>query len=349
MSETENNPLPPSPGAQADVPAGVRPKPKPLETMPEFLRAKKASPKAFLAYARKNPPAGLSEFDVHGLGVFLDTQDKAVLRLAALLAELSDEQAVIARQATQIAEAYARRRVPTIAWPQLRLETPVGQIKEVLRNLLSVEQDPKKRKRAQTAAYFVLWVARLRGALDGESLVELLLFAFPPRLKGRSKGVQAGKPDLGPILARLLHKKAARDTVLAVVTYHVVKAADATEESRALAAKLERLEKDIALHEQTIDSLRGQAARDQLSLKEKEENIAQLTRDIADHKAVARQARQRLKARLNGLLQSELLPMLRDVHDSSTMSPVRTHVILDRIETARKLIEKESQWLESSD
>jgi chromosome segregation ATPase len=195
----------------------------------------------------------------------------------------------------------------------------------------------------------VLWVARLRGALDGESLVELLLFAFPPRLKGRSKRVQTAKPDLGPIVARLLHKKAARDTVLAVVTYHVGKAADATEASRALAAKLERLQQDITLHEQTIDSLKGQAAKDQHSLKEKEESIARLSQDITDHKAVARQARQRLMARLNGLLQGELLPMLRDVHDSSTMQPVRTHIILDRIETARKLIEKESQWLESSD
>lgn len=349
MSETENNPIPPSPGAQPSVPAGVRPKPKPLETLPEFLRAKKASPKSFLAFARKNPPVSLSEFDFHELGVFLDTHDKAVLRLAALLSVLPDEQSVVARQVTQVAEAYARRQAPSLVWPQLRPETPGQQIKEAIRALLSAEREPQRRKKGQAAAYFVLWVARLRGALDGESLIELLLFAFPPRLKGRAKGGQVAKPNLGSILAPLLHKKAARDVALTVAIYHITKAADATEASRAQAAAVEKLRQEIALHEKTISNLTEQAAQNGLTLKQKDASIAQLTRDIADHRAVARQAMQRLKARLNGLLQGELLPMLRDVHDSSTMVPVRTHVILDRIETARKLIEKESQWLESSD
>ena len=167
MSETENNPIPPSPGAQPDVQAGVRPKPKPLETLPEFLRAKKASPKSFLAFARRNPPTSLSEFDLHELGVFLDTHDKAVLRLAALLSGLPDEQSVVARQVAQVAEAYARRQAPSLAWPQLRPETSGQQIKDAIRALLSAEREPQRRKKGQAAAYFVLWVARLRGALDG--------------------------------------------------------------------------------------------------------------------------------------------------------------------------------------
>jgi hypothetical protein len=345
MSEIENNPTPPDASAQA----GVRPKPKQLETLPEFLRATKASPKSFLVFARKHPPVSLSEFDIHELGVFLDTHEKAVLRLAALLARLPDEQSVIARQVTQMAEAYARRQVPSMVWPQLRAETPSPQVKEVIRALLSAEREPQKRKKGQTSAYFVLWVARLRGALDGESLIELLLFAFPPRLKGRAKGEQVAKPDLGSLLAPLLHKKAARDIALAVAIYHIMKAADAAEASRAQTAAVERLKQEIALKEKTIISLTEQAAQNGLVLKQKDADIAQLTRDIADHRAVARQTMQRLKARLNGLLQGELLPLIRDVHDSSTMQPVRTHVILDRIETARKLIEKESQWLESLD
>jgi hypothetical protein len=345
MSETENNPIPPNASARPSV----RPKPKPLESLPEFLTAAKASPKPFLVFTRKHPPVSLSDFDIHELGVFLDTHDKAVLRLTALLAGLPDEQSVIARQVTQVAEAYARRQVPSMVWPQLRPETSGQQIKDVIRALLSAEREPQKRKKGQTAAYFVLWVARLRGALDGESLIELLLFAFPPRLKGRAKAVQVRKPDLGSILAPLLHKKAARDIALAVAIYHITKAADATEASRAQAAAVEKLKQEIALHEKTISSLTEQAAQNGLVLKQKDADIAQLTKDIADHRAVARQAMQRLKARLNGLLQGELLPMLRDIHDSSTMEPVRTHVILDRIETARKLIEKESQWLESSD
>lgn len=344
MSDSDKT-LPPEAGTNA---AG-RPKPKPLETLPEFLRATKSSPKSFLLFARKHPPTPLSEAALDELGLLLDTDDKAVVRLVALLAELPDEQSSIARQATQVAEAYARRQVPSLPWPQLRPETPGHLIKDVVRVLLSGEREAKKRRNGEISAYFLIWVARLRGALDGEALVELLLFAFPPRVKGRGKSGQPAKPDLGAILARHLHKKAFRDIALAVAVYFITQAADATEASRAQAAAVEKLRQEIDQHEKTIRSFTDRSAQDALVLKQKDAAIGQLTQDIADHRAVARQGMQRLKARLNGLMQSELLPLLRDVHDSTTMQPVRTHVILDRIETARKLIEKESQWLESSD
>lgn len=345
MSESENSPLPPAPGQKPESP----PKIKPAATLAEFLRAEKASPRPFLASARKLPPPSLSEFDVQQLGIYLDTHEPALQHLVHLLAELPDEQSIIARQVTQIAEGYARRQVPHIAWPHLRFETKVDQVKEIIRNLLSTGLDPHKQRKGQTAAFFVLWIARLRGLVDGETLADLLLFAFPPKLKTQAKGGQPDKVDLGSVLAPVLNKRALRDPVLATAIYYRAKAAALVNEAHALEAEVGKLKQDIARHEETIAGFKEQATREELVLKQKDQQTAQLAQDIADHKAVARQATQRLKARLNGLLQSELLPLLRDVHDSSTMEPVRTHIILDRVETARKLIEKESLWLESSD
>jgi cell division septum initiation protein DivIVA len=345
MSEPENSSIPPGSGSKPES----QPKVKPAATLAEFLRAEKASPRPFLASARKITPASPSEFDVHELGVYLDTHEPALQRLAHLLAELPDEQSVIARQVTQIAEGYARRQVPQISWPHLRFETKVDQVKEVIRSLLSTGLDPHKQRKGQTAAFFVLWIARLRGLVDGEALADLLLFAFPPKLKTQAKGGQSEKVDLGAVLAPVLNKRALRDPVLATAIYYRAKAASLVNEAHALEAEVAKLKQDIARHEETIAGFNEQAARDKMLLKQKDQHAAQLVQDITDHKAVARQSAQRLKARLNGLLRSELLPLLRDVHDSSTMEPVRTHIILDRVETARKLIEKESLWLESSD
>lgn len=341
MSETANTPANTTP----ETKPGARPKSPPAATLPEFLRATTAAPRPFLAHARKCPPPGLSDFDLHGLGVFLDTNDKAVQRLASLLAELADENSLIARQVTRVAEGYARRRIPNMEWPQLRSETSVDQIRDAVRNLLTAENDRDKRHRGRTAAFFVLWVARLRGALDGDALVALLLFAFPPKLKTS----KAGKPDFGGMLAKLLHKQGYREPVLATAVHYAAKVDTANEEARALTTELDRLRLQAAQFEQTIRSLEEQVAHERRTLNDKNEVIAQLTRDLADHKAVARQAMQRLKARVNGVLQGGLMPLLRDVHDSSTMEPVRTHIILDRVETAQKTIERESQWLESSD
>ncbi len=345
MSETANNPASTTP----ETKPGARPKSPPAATLPEFLRAAKAAPKPFLAHARKSPPPSLSDFDLHELGVFLETHDKAVQRLASLLAELPDENSLIARQATQVAEAFTRRQIPTMVWPQLRPETSVEQIGHAVRSLLATERDPRKRNQGRTAAFFVLWVARLRGALDGEALVGLLLFAFPPKLKGRPKPGQAYKPDFGAVLAKLLHKQGFRDPVLAAAVHYTERIEAANEESRALTAEVDRLKQQAVQLEALVRELKEQAARDDQALKDKDKIITQLTQDLADHKAVSRQAMQRLKARFNGLLQGELSPLLRDVHDSSTMEPVRTHIILDRVETAQKIIGKESLWLESLD
>lgn len=54
----------------------------------------------------------------------------------------------------------------------------------------------------------------------------------------------------------------------------------------------------------------------------------------------------KLRARFNGLLQSELLPLLLDAHDASTMTPPRVHVILDRLDQAVQSIRKEASELD---
>ena len=71
-----------------------------------------------------------------------------------------------------------------------------------------------------------------------------------------------------------------------------------------------------------------------------------LEQNIADLKACHRQELRKTLAKFNGLLQSDLLPLIRDIHDAATMTPVRTHVILDRVQSIKCLISKETGRLE---
>lgn len=344
MSEIEKNPGHTPPGSQTSSGESNQP-----ATLLDFLKAEKAAPRAFLAHARKTPPTDVSESESEELGVYLNAHDVAAQRLAGLMAELRDEHSGVARQITRAAESYARRQLPiTTPWYPLRTGTRAADVREVIRALLASAKDASSKKKAETAVFFVLWLARLRAVIDGDALAEIVLFLFSPESGDVAKRPGVSR-DLGSILARVLHKRAARDSILETTLHFRAKVDAVTRESQALGAEIERLKEELGKKEQTIATLTDQASQDQRALREKEERIELLTRDVSDHRAVGRQSTQRVKARVNGLLQGELIPLVRDIHDSATMEPVRTHVILDRIETARKLIEREIKWLESSD
>jgi hypothetical protein len=341
---------PPSPSTRpAPTPTGAPPE-RTKVNVRDYLRGVPATASTVVRQALKGPPVVISDAEFQELATLLKSHGSPVQRLAALLVELTDEQSSFARHVTRLAETYIRAQLPaTMPSPPIAPTTGVSDLRNVLRALIYAPAGDEVRNRNQSAACFVLWVARLRGAISGDSLAELAGFAFPPPQERKEKSGVVTTPDLADILFPLLHKKTAREPVLATVEYYGSKLRSAADEARALESEVARLRKQLAEQQASQEMLQSQLAARVDDLAVRDQRIAALERDIADHRAVARQASSGLRARLNGRLQGDLLPLVRDIHDAATMEPVRTHIILDRTETARRLIEKETQWLESSD
>jgi hypothetical protein len=316
----------------------------------DYLRGAPAPVHSVVRQALKGAPWVSSETEFEDMARLLKAHGAPVQRLGAVLCELTDEQSAFARHVTRLAETYVRAQLPaTMPWLPIAPAVTKSDLKNMLRALVFAPVGDEVRARNQHAACFVLWVARLRGVIGGDVLAELASFAFPPPQERKEKTGVVLPPDLSDILFPLLHKKSARDSVLATVEYYGVKLRAAADEAHALESEVARLKLQLAEQQTSQEKVQSQLAVTVDDFAAKDRRIAALERDIADHKAVARQAASGLRARLNGRLQGDLLPLVRDMHDAATMEPVRTHIILDRAETARKLIEKETQWLESSD
>ena len=319
-------------------------------SLKDYLRGVPAPVHSVVRQALKGAPWVSSESEFEDMVRLLKGHGAPVQRLGAVLSELTDEQSAFARHVTRLAETYVRAQLPaTMPCPPIAPGITTSDLKNMLRALVYAPAGDEVRARNQSAACFVLWVARLRGVIGGDVLAELASFAFPPPQERKEKTGVVLPPDLSDILFPLLHKKAARDSVLATVEYYGVNLRAAADEAHALETEVARLKLQLAEQQTSQEKVQSQLAVTVDDFAAKDRRIAALERDIADHKAVARQAVSGLRARLNGRLQGDLLPLVRDIHDAATMEPVRTHIILDRAETARKLIEKETQWLESSD
>ena len=314
----------------------------------DYLRGVPAPANSFMRETLEGP--AMSDVEFREMATLLKSHGAPVHRLGALLIELPNEQSSFARQLTQLAETYVRAQLPvTIPCPPIAPSTPSSDLRNMLRALVIAPAGDEVRARNQSAAYFVLWIARLRGVIGGDAFAELAGFAFPPPQKKKKKTGVIIAPDVADILFPLLHKKTARDPILATVEYYSAKLRASADEVHALGIEVERLQQQLAEQQAEHKKVQSRLAATADDVATKNRLIVQLERDVADHKAVARHAASNLRARLNGRLQGDLLPLVRDIHDAATMEPVRTHIILDRTETAKKLIEKETQWLESSD
>lgn len=319
-------------------------------SLKDYLRGVPAPAHSVVRQALKGGPWVSSETDFEDMARLLKAHGAPVQRLGAVLSELTDEQSAFARHVTRLAETYVRAQLPaTMPCPPIGPALTISDLKNMLRALVYAPAGDEVRAHNQHAACFVLWVARLRGVIGGDALAELACFAFPPPQDRKEKTGVVVPPNLAEILFPVLHKKTARDPILATVDYFREKLRSAADEAHALESEVARLKLQLAEQQTSQENVQSQLAATVDELAARDRRIGALERDIADHKAVARQTVSGLRARLNGRLQGDLLPLVRDIHDAATMEPVRTHIILDRAETARRLIEKETQWLESSD
>jgi hypothetical protein len=327
-----------------------KPKREPIKpvSLLQFLRDKTIATSKQLAAARRMPPPPLSFTEITEAVELVRVSFDALLRLESLLAELSNSSSEVASQVIQVAEAWlATCRSPSPAPLLLDSSLGVEGVWALVREVHAGGREPEEQKRRQVGVRFVLWIARLKGALGEQAFMELATRAFPPA--GRSK---SGKPeplDLGKLLASQLHRKSNRETLLRVTAHFQGQLAAVTETVHARDGEVERQQAEIVGLQSEVARLNDELSKLRQQLAESEARITALGQDITDHRAVKRQSEKQLRARMSGVLNDQLLPLMRDIHDSASMEPVRAHVILDRTDSALNLIKKEATWLTSSD
>lgn len=330
--------------------AETKPKPEPMKpvSLLHFLRDKTIPAQKQLNAARRMPPPPLSQSELTDAVTLIGQSQDALVRLESLLAELSDGNSEIAKQVIAVSEAYLVK-LQSDPTKSLRLDTGLGRegVWTLIRQVHAGARDSQDKKRGQIAARFVLWLGRLKGALSDDAFIELVTRTFPP--SGRSKSGKPQELNLAALLASQLHRKGSRDTLLQVVSHFEARLAADAVTMQGQAAQIEQQKAEATRLRGEIESLQNQVRDLQQRVEEREANIASLSQDISDHRAVKRQTENQLRARLTGLLQDQLLPLIRDIHDSASMEPVRAHVILDRTDSAQNLIKKETTWLASSD
>lgn len=327
--------------------------PQPI-SLRSFLTSDKPSTAAYLGLCRKAAPPALSTMEAEELIKMLPAQPRSLARLRSLLAELDDPASVVAKQVTDLAESLVRSLLPAdVSLPPLKPGLPPGAVKTALRTLVASATKRDLRKRHLTLVMLVWWIVRLRGVVAHEELVEIALREFAPKRKG---GRRTPSPSADSIweevtreLSPLLPKPAPRSSLLqAVALFGPALKADEMAREAEVARGLE-LHRKISELEARITALVGEVAARDATLAENERTIAALKADLADQQAVGRQSKRALKTRMIGFLSNELTQSIRDAYDAANTNPVRTHVIFDRLESALNALNREMQWLESSD
>lgn len=328
----------------------AKPKSEPMRpvSLLRFLRDKTIPTQKQLNAARRMPPPPLSQAELSDAVSLIGQSQDALMRLESLLAELPDGKSDIAGQVMEVAEAYLSALRSDRSSP-LRLEVGIGSesVWAVIRDIHAGARDPGDQKRRQTGVRFALWLARLKGALTDDAFIDLASRAFPP--SGRSKSGKPKELNLGTLLASQLHRKASRETLLRLVSHFETRLAADAATARGHVAQIEQQKAEAERLRGEIEALLNQVRDLEQQVANRDSNIAALSQDITDHRAVRRQTEKQLRARVSGILQDQLLPLIRDIHDSASMEPVRAHIILDRTDSALNLIKRETTWLASSD
>jgi len=331
------------------APDGAKPKREPARAVPliHFLKDKTISVNKQLVAARRMPPPPMSELERAGVVSFMKQSADALQRFESLIAELPDANSEVASQVIAVAESYVEELGNTPEPLRINASSGVEGVWTVVRAIHGGANNPEEKRRRQAGVRFALWLGRLKGALRETDFIALVSRAFPR--SGASKSGRHEELDLGALLASQLHRKSNRETLLRVTDHFNARIVALEGAVRDRDSENERQRAEVADLKNGVSQLENRVRELQEQLTQREAAVNALNQDITDHRAVKRQTEKQLRSRMGGFLHDQLLPLVRDIHDSASMEPVRAHVILDRTDSALTLIQKEAAWLTSSD
>lgn len=327
------------------LPGKPKPPPRPLPaSLREFLFTADAPAKRFIAQVLRSPLPRPDAVAMETLVRDVGNSPAASTKLAQAIAELSSRGSQIAQLLADIAEQISRAKTSvTIPIPALTPTTPLEELRRAVAAMGSVPQEKSERAKREQWVHFLLAAAWLKGAVTGPALADILVAIGNMKPKGEDP-----EGALAVLLVRNLNKPGPRAEALAVYLLQQARLSVALQDRQALADTNRRLQAELDGLKAKIGELETQCANTSATVRERDAQIVQLTRDLADQQAVARQSRRALRARFNGLLQGEVSNLLRDAQ-AAAMQPVRPHIITDRLESLANIIKKETLWLESSE
>jgi len=268
----------------------------------------------------------------------------ALQRLELILAELSDNKSEVAKQVIFVAKGYLEKLVPPAerAWG----DVPKGldSVWQLVRAIPAREKEEAHLQ--QSAVRLTLWVARLEGWVTDQEFVKLAARVFLP--SGSDAGAVANS-QLSSLVASQLHRTSTRDPLLLVGSLFNAELKDLSEAVHARERSIGENEHEIQQLRKALAGSEDEASKLRAELAQRDSTIEALNQDIGDHRAVKRQTEKQLRAKVAGLLNDQIQPLVRDIYDSASMEPVRVHVILDRTDSLTNIIQKEATWLKSSD
>jgi uncharacterized protein (UPF0335 family) len=339
--ETSAPNSPPTEQSAATPPARKAKLPLP-STLPEFVAAKGGQARLFLRKLKKSAFAVPSADDLRQMAQMLRARPDGALRLLLLLQALDEVTGTIRESTLSLAEEFLRDALP--ATP-----LPLTDCRATAERLLR-PADPKGPKPKLDLFGVVLLLALHRGWLADDELFALLARAFPlPKAKPSRFGEAAVEPLP---LAIILGSPLKRPAILPLLTLHSTwekRTAAAAAQIRQLQATVARLEAEKAGLAAQLEQARAEITGFKADAGQKAQRIRELETEITDSRTAAQHRHDALKGRVRGFLEGELSRWLQNAAEAVNIEPPRVRVIQERLQSALAGIQKEAQWLQSSD
>lgn len=333
-----NNPANPQPASPA-----VKAKPQQPATLPEFLAAG-GNAHAFLRKLKKSAFSIPSPDDVRHIAQRLVELPNGASRVLTLLQALNETAGSIRESILGLAEEYLRQRS---ALPDAAL--PPTDCRAAAERLMRPPTPKGQKPKFELPGIFLL-LAFHRGWLAEDDVFALLARAFsvPKQKHSRSGEAQVEPSAIGIILGSPL-KKPGLPVMLALHAAWHKRTTAAVERIRQLESTVARLEIESAQLTEKLGEARAEIGGLKSTVHANDERITARAQELTDTRTAAQHRHDALKGRVRGFLEGELSRWLQNASEAANIEPARVRVIQERLQSALGGIQKEAQWLQSSD
>lgn len=319
----------------------------------DFFGPAKVAPRKFLHASRRQAVRVPPEPEIAELAKRIAADAKLQDRLLGLacLLPLESEPGALNRVVIGIMErllAGVAAGLPTLH-PQSvpdAATTAAGMLRRAVKS---------KRQQHVLLALYAL-VAVQKGWIDREGADDFIAVFFrsqpKPAAKGkvrRKKATEQQPVPKAPAMLPLLSKAAVLAAAVRVYDACRARMDEIEREAASLREEAARVGQDLATTQQSLESAEHRIQEQTERMAALDKQVAELGKDLKAQITTSTHDRQMLKARVKGFLRGELTRWLQTSHDAATAIPPRTNVITERLEQALALLDKEAQWMESSD
>jgi hypothetical protein len=337
-------------------PAAAAPPPKPLSkakpplpsSLPEFVGAARASnPRLFLRKLSKGAFSIPSSDESRAMARTVSARKDGALRLLMLLQALSEAGGSNRESILALAEDFLRERN---AFPLQSLPLPASEWRAAIADLVRPPAPNDAKPGLNTLGIFLL-LAFHRNWLAEDDIVALPQTAFPGAKAKQPQSGKAQTPEPSPmevILGAPFKKLNVASLLTLNRAWRKRTYAQATEIAR-LHERVRQLENEKAALKGELEQAQTRITGLESANRDQQTRILNLERELTDTRTAAQHRNDALKGRTRGFLEGELLRWLQNASEAANIDSPRLRVVQERLQSALNGIQKETQWLQSSD